>query len=151
VVVPSERTLDRRTERALPLYGSGWPDAVLLCAASVLEELIRDAGAQHRIKGKPHATTAIVRDLAFRGALSQEMVDALDRAWNQRNRIVHGSISDQNLDRAVILELIRAWHQIQAAIQLQVARGPTDSISSYSQLPPWFTRRQKLSVRGGFS
>jgi hypothetical protein len=122
VEVPSETALDRLMERALALYDSGWPDAALLYAASVLEELIRDAGAQHRIKGKLHATKAIVRDLAFRGVLGEEVVDTLDRAWDQRNRMVHGSTSDQHLDRAAISELISACREVQAAMQLQMAQ-----------------------------
>jgi hypothetical protein len=121
VVPPSEMTLDRLTERALALYDAGLPDAALIYAASVLEELIRDAGAQHRIKGKLHATRAIVRDLAFRGVVGEEAVNALDRAWDQRNRIVHGSASDQNLDRAAVVELIRACREVQAALRLQAA------------------------------
>jgi uncharacterized protein YutE (UPF0331/DUF86 family) len=121
VVVPSETALDRLTERALALYDSGWPDAALLYAAAMLEELIRDAGAQHRIKGKLHATRAIVGDLAFRGVVGEEVADALDRAWDQRNRIVHGSTSDQHLDRASIVELIAACREVQAAMQLQAA------------------------------
>jgi len=103
------------------LYDAGLPDAALIYAASVLEELIRDAGAQHRIKGKLHATRAIVRDLAFRGVVGEEAVNALDRAWDQRNRIVHGSASDQNLDRAAVVELIRACREVQAALRLQAA------------------------------
>jgi uncharacterized protein YutE (UPF0331/DUF86 family) len=87
----------------------------------VLEELIRDAGAQHRIKGKLHATRAIVGDLAFRGVVGEEVADALDRTWDQRNRIVHGSTSDQHLDRAAIVELIAACREVQAVMQLQAA------------------------------
>jgi len=121
VVPPSETTLDRLTERALALYDAGLPDAALLYAASVLEELIRDVGAQHRIKGKLHATRAIVRDLAFRGVVGEEMVDALDRAWDQRNRIVHGSASDQDLGREAIVELIRACREVHAEMRLQAA------------------------------
>jgi CheY-like chemotaxis protein len=121
VVVPSETALDRLTERALALYDSGWPDTALLYAASVLEELIRDAGAQHRIKGKLHATQVIVSDLVFRGVVGEEVADALDRAWERRSRIVHGSTSDQHLDRAAIVEVIAACREVQAEMRLQAA------------------------------
>jgi len=121
VVPPSETTQDRLTERALALYDAGLPDAALIYAVSVLEELIRDAGAQHRIKGKLHATRAIVRDLAFRGVIGEEAVDALDRAWDERNRIVHGSASDQDLGREAIVELIAVCRGVQAAMRLQAA------------------------------
>jgi hypothetical protein len=121
VVVPSETSLDRLTERALALYDSGWPDAAPLYAVSVLEELIRDAGAQYRIKGKLHATKAIVGDLVFRGVVGEEVADALDLAWDRRNRIVHGSMSDQRLDRAANVDVIAACREVQVAMQLQAA------------------------------
>jgi uncharacterized protein YutE (UPF0331/DUF86 family) len=121
VVVPSETALERLTERALALYDSGWPDAALLYAASVLEELIRDAGAQHCINGKRHATRTIVNDLAFRGVVGEEVADALDLAWDRRNLIVHGSTSDYNLDRAAIVEVIAACREVQAVLQVQAA------------------------------
>jgi hypothetical protein len=121
VVVPSETALGRLTERALALYDSGWPDAALLYAVSVLEELIRDAAAQHRIKGKLHATRAIVGDLVFRGVVGEEVADALDLAWDRRNRIVHGSTSDQDLGREAIVELIRVCREVHAEMRLQAA------------------------------
>ena len=121
IAVPSEAELDRLAERSLALYDANLPDAALIYAVSVLEELIRDAGAQHRIKGHRHSTKAIVGELAFRGVVSGEAADALDRAWDQRNQIVHGTAGDKSISRESIVELSEVCREIQAAMELQAA------------------------------
>ena len=121
VVGSDAAQLARLVARSLMVQDAGLHDAALIYALSVLEELIRDVAAQHRAKTYQLSTRAIVSDLVFLGVLSETAADALDRAWERRDRIMHGSMADQGSDRAAITELIQVCREVQAAMQLQAA------------------------------
>lgn len=121
VAVPARATLDQLVGRAMHLHQSGLPDAALVYILAVLEELIRAVGAQHGIRGKQVAASAIVRDLAFRGILTDEIVDVFDQAWAIREGIMHGAGGGPNSAEPKLEPLIEACRQVRGAIELQAA------------------------------
>jgi hypothetical protein len=121
MVGSDKANLDRLVARSLAAREAGMQDAALIYALSVLEELIRDIGAQHRIKVWQLSTRAIVHDLAFLGVLGEEAADVHDRAWEQRERIMRGASAEAYPDAAAIAELIDACQEIQEAMQLEPA------------------------------
>jgi hypothetical protein len=121
VVGPDKANLDRLVARSLAAREAGLQDAALIYALSVLEELIRDIGAQHRIKVRQLSTRAIVHDLVFLGVVGEEAADVLDRAWEQRERIMRGVSAEAYPDVGAIAELIDAGREVQEAMQLEAA------------------------------
>ena len=121
VVGPDKANLDRLVGRSLAAREAGLQDAALIYALSVLEELIRDIGAQHRIKVYQLSTRAIVRDPAFLGVVGEEAADVLDRAWEQRERIMRGVGVGAYPDAGAVAELIDACREVQEAMSLEVA------------------------------
>jgi hypothetical protein len=87
----------------------------------VLEELIRDIGAQRRIKVRQLSTRAIVHDLAFLGVVGEGAVDRLEHALEQRERIMRGASAEAYPDAAAIAALIDACREVQEAMQLEAA------------------------------
>jgi len=116
-VGPDKANLDRLVARSLAVRDTGLQDAALLYALSVLEELIRDIGAQHRIKVSQLSTRAIVRDLAFLGVVGEDTVEALDRAWEQRERIMRGETMGASVDSDAVAALVAACRDVQGAMQ----------------------------------
>ncbi len=121
VVGSDKANLDRLVARSLAARETGLQDAALIYALSVLEQLIQDIGARHRIKVRQLSTRAIVHDLAFLGVVGEEAVDVLDRAWGQRERIMRGVSAEVYPDAGAIPELIDACREVQEAMQLEAA------------------------------
>ena len=121
VVGADKANLDRLTERSLAVREAGLEDAALIYALSVLEGLIRDIGAQHRLRVDHLSTRAIVRDLAFIGVVDDAAVDVLDRAWDQRDRIMRGEDVAASSEAGAVLELIEACRGVQEAMELEAA------------------------------
>jgi hypothetical protein len=88
---------------------------------SLLEELIRDVGMQHGLKGYREATRAIIRELAFRGIVGNDVVDALDAGWDRRNRIVHGSDAGRTASGDDIAALMAACRELRETMSLEAA------------------------------
>lgn len=113
--------LDRLAARTIEVRDAGLQDAALIYALSVLEELIRDIGAQHGVTGAHLSARAIVRQLAFQGVVGEDAVEVLDRAWQQRDRILHGGTADVRGDASAVTELIATCREMQTAMQLEAA------------------------------
>ena len=121
VVVPSEEKLERLLARGLALHEAGYGEVAVIFLVSVLEELIRDVGLQHGFKGYRESTRAIARELAFRGVVGDEVVDALDTGWDRRNRIVHCTEAEQTDSGDDITALTAACRDLREAMNLQAA------------------------------
>jgi hypothetical protein len=121
VVVPSEEKLERLMARGLALHEAGYGEAAIIFLVSVLEELIRDVGLQHGLKGYRESTRAIVRELEFRGIVGGEVVDALDTGWDRRNRIVHGTEAGQPHSGDDVATLTAACRDLREAMNLEAA------------------------------
>ena len=108
-------------DAALTAYDSGQRDLSLIYLVSLLDELVRDAAVQHRIKGRDRSAQAIIAELAFQGIIDGATADVLDQAWDRRNAIVHGRLEAESPTRDEIARVIAASHEVQAAMRLQAA------------------------------
>ena len=117
----SEGNLERLLDTALTTYDSGRRDVSLIYLVSVLDELVRDAALQYRIKGRDRSAGSIIAELAFQGIIDGATADVLDQAWQRRNAMVHGRAETERLSRDEILQVVAACREIQAAMQLQAA------------------------------
>jgi hypothetical protein len=86
----SEDSLERLPDTALNTYDLGQRDLSLIYLVSVLDELVRDAALQYRIKGRDRSAPSVIAELAFQGIIEGTIADVLDQAWQRRNAIVHG-------------------------------------------------------------
>jgi uncharacterized protein YutE (UPF0331/DUF86 family) len=93
----------------------------LIYLVSLLDELVRDAAMQHRIKGRDRSPRAIIAELAFRGIIDGTTADVLDQAWDRRNTIVHGRPKAESPSRDEILRVVAACREVRAAMRLQAA------------------------------
>lgn len=113
--------LDVLAARSRAAQEAGLQDAALIYALSVLEELIREIGAQHGIKVLRLSARAIVRELAFLGIVGGEAVEVLDRAWAERERIMSGAAGAVHADADAVGTLITACRDVQEAMRLEAA------------------------------
>ena len=120
-VGPDKAKLDVLAARSRAAQEAGLQDAALIYALSVLEELIREVGAQHGIKVLRLSARAIARDLVFLGVVGGETVEALDHAWEQRERIMSGGSAGACPDGDAVGALLAACREVQAAMVLQAA------------------------------
>lgn len=121
VVVPSEEKLERLIARGVALRDDGADDVAVIFLVSLLEELIRDVGLQHGLKGYRESTRAIIRELAFRGIVGNDAVDALDAGWDRRNRIVHGGDVGRIGSGDDIAALMAACRDLRETMSLEAA------------------------------
>jgi hypothetical protein len=121
VVVPSEEKLERLIARGVALRDAGADDVAVIFLVSLLEELIRDIGLQHGLKGYRESTRSIIRELAFRGIVGNDAVDALDAGWDRRNRIVHGSDAGRTASGDDIAALMAACRELRETMSLEAA------------------------------
>jgi hypothetical protein len=121
VLVPSEEKLERLIARGVALRDAGADDVAVIFLVSLLEELIRDVGLQHGLKGYRESTRAIIRELAFRGIVGNDVVDALDAGWDRRNRIVHGSDAGRTAGGDDIAALMAACRELRETMSLEAA------------------------------
>lgn len=117
----SEDSLEHLLAASLTAYDAGQQDLSLIYLVSVLDELVRDAVMQHRIKGRDRSARSIIQELAFQGIIGGTTADVLDQAWNRRNAIVHGRPEAESPSRAEILRVVAACREVQAAMRLQAA------------------------------
>ena len=117
----SESGLERLLDAALTAYDSGQRDLSLIYLVSLLDELVRDAAMQHRIKGRDRSARAIIAELAFQGIIDGTTADVLDQAWDRRNAIVHGRPEAESPSRDEILGVVEVCREVQAAMRLQAA------------------------------
>jgi uncharacterized protein YutE (UPF0331/DUF86 family) len=118
---PSEDSLEHFLDASLRAYDSGQRDLALIYLVSLLDELVRDAAMQHRIKGRDRSPRAIIAELAFRGIIDGTTADVLDQAWDRRNTIVHGRPKAESPSRDEILRVVAACREVRAAMRLQAA------------------------------
>lgn len=121
VVVPSEEKLERLIARGVALRDAGADVVAVIFLVSLLEELIRDVGLQHGLKGYRESTRAIIRELAFRGVVGNDVVDALDAGWDRRNRIVHESGAGRTGSGGAIAALMAACRELRETMSLEAA------------------------------
>ncbi len=117
----SEGGLEHLLAAALTAYDAGQRDISLIYLVSVLDELVRDAAMQHRIKGRDRSARSIIQELAFQGIIDGATADVLDRAWERRIAIAHGHPEAQSPRRDEILRLVAACRELQAAMRLLAA------------------------------
>jgi hypothetical protein len=117
----SESGLEHLLDAALTTYDTGQRDLSLIYLVSLLDELVRDAAMQHRIKGRDRSARAIIAELAFQGIIDGTTADVLDQAWDRRNAIVHGRSEAESPTRDEIVRVVAASREVQAAMQLQAA------------------------------
>jgi hypothetical protein len=117
----SESGLEHLLGAALTAYDSGQRDLSLIYLVSLLDELVRDAAMQHRIKGRDRSARAVIAELAFQGIIDGTTADVLDQAWERRNAIVHGRPEGESPSRDEIVRVVGACREIQAAMRLQAA------------------------------
>jgi hypothetical protein len=121
VVVPSEEKLERLIARGVALRDAGADDVAVIFLVSMLEELIRGVGLQHGLTGFRESTRAIVNELAFRGIVGNDTIDALDAGWDRRNRIVHGSDAGRTDSGDDIVALTAACRELREGMRLEAA------------------------------
>jgi hypothetical protein len=117
----SEDSLEHLLAASLAAYDAGQQDLSLIYLVSVLDELVRDAAMQHRIKGRDRSARSIIQELAFQGIIGGTTADVLDQAWDRRNAIVHGRPEAESPSRDEIFRVVAACREIQAAMRLQAA------------------------------
>ena len=113
--------LEHLLASSLTAYDAGQHGLSLIYLVSVLEELVRDTAAQHRVKGRDRSTRTIIRELAFQGIIDEITADVLDHAWDRRNAIVHGRAATEGISRDEILRITTACRALQVALGLQIA------------------------------
>jgi uncharacterized protein YutE (UPF0331/DUF86 family) len=117
----SEGGLEHLLDAAVTTYESGQRELSLIYLVSLLDELVRDAALQHRLKGRDRSARAIIAELAFQGIIDGTTADVLDQAWDWRNAIVHGRATAEGPTRDEILRVVAACREVQTAMQLQAA------------------------------
>lgn len=121
LAAPSESGLEHLLDAAVTAHESGQRELSLIYLVSLLDELVRDAAIQHRLRGRDRSTHAIIADLAFQGIIGGTTADVLDQAWDWRNAIVHGRATAERPSREEILRIVAACREVQAAMRLQAA------------------------------
>ena len=108
-------SLEHLLAASLTAYDSVQRDLSLIYLVSVLDELVRDAAMQHRIKGRDRSARSIIQELTFQGIIGGATADVLDQAWGKRNAIVHGRPEVESPSRDEILRVVAACREVQAA------------------------------------
>src|SRR5271167_1117291 len=117
----SESGLEHLLDAVLTAFDSGQRELSLIYLVSLLDELVRDAAMQHRIKGRDRSARVIIAELAFQGIIDGTTADVLDQAWDRRNAIVHGQPEAESPTRDEVLRVVAACREMQAAMRLQAA------------------------------
>jgi hypothetical protein len=88
---------------------------------SVAEELLRDVALEQRIGTRDKDIRTIIGALEFEGLIDEATTSVLERAWEQRNELVHGGAAAVGPSLEELCRIVAACRDVWAARRLQAA------------------------------
>jgi hypothetical protein len=117
---PEPARMEEIAARARQALDAGLPDVAYLYAWSILEALLNDLARQNGLTSTRTAPMQKLHDLAFRGIVGPDMLNAGRAALHMRNQLVHGETATQPSAEAVE-ELLSLGQTLRATLSASEA------------------------------